>query len=151
MPHHIIIIMIASTLLVFLNSALFYEVLGITLRIIAKYHLKTRSLMFFLVAMIFFAHTLIIWIYAFVYWIMTHYFNFKPLSGLKIDDFFGYLYFSATTYSSLGIGDIIPHESMQFVVAVEVLNGLILIGWSVMVTYFAVQKLWDMHGIIGSK
>ena len=145
MQEHIFSVIIFSTILVFINSAIFYEIIAIALKIITKYHLRMRSLMFLLVAMIFFAHTTIIWLYAFVYWGMVHWLEFKPLSGMVYDDFWGYIYFSATTYSSLGIGDIVPHGVIRFVTAVEVLNGLILIGWSVSVTYFSVQKLWDMH------
>ena len=96
-------------------------------------------------ATIFFAHTTIIWIYAFAYWDMVHWLEFQPLEGLVYDDFWGYVYFSATTYSSLGIGDILSQGAMRFVTAVQVLNGLVLIGWLVSVTYFSVQKLWDMH------
>tara|TARA_R110002126_G_C10490543_1_gene503771 strand:+ start:13991 stop:14470 length:480 start_codon:yes stop_codon:yes gene_type:complete len=149
MAEHILTAIIISTLLVFITSAIFYEALCITLRIIAKHDLRTRPLMFFLVAAIFSAHTTVIWIYGVTYWTMVHSFGFEPLSGIAHDSFFGYIYFSAATYSSLGIGDVFPHGAMQFMTGVQVLNGLILIGWSIMVTYFSVQKLWDIHGIGG--
>lgn len=147
MEEHITTAIIISIVLVFLTSAVFYEILCITLRIISKHNLRTRPLMFFLVAAIFSAHTIAIWIYGFVYWTMVHSYGFEPLSGIAHDNFFGYIYFSAATYSSLGIGDVFPHGAMQFITGVQVLNGLMLIGWSVMVTYFSVQKLWDIHGI----
>jgi Co/Zn/Cd efflux system component len=76
---------------------------------------------------------------------MVHWLEFEQLGGIAYHDFWGYVYFSATTYSSLGIGDIVPYGAMRFITAVQVLNGLVLIGWSVSVTYFSVQKLWDMH------
>lgn len=145
MPEHIFSVIICSTILVFINSAIFYEIIALALKIITKYHLRMRSLMFLLVAMIFFAHTTIIWLYAFVYWLMVHWLQYQQLGGIMPNDFFGYVYFSATTYSSLGVGDILPYGAMRFVTAVEVLNGLVLIGWSVSVTYFSVQKLWDTH------
>ena len=101
--------------------------------------------MMFLVVAVFSAHTVAVWIYGTVYWVMVHTFGAEPLSGIAHDNFFGYIYFSAATYSSLGIGDVFPHGAMQFITGVQVLNGLVLIGWSVTVTYFAVQKLWDVH------
>ena len=124
-----------SIALVLLTTSIFYEILGVVLRIIAKRNLRNRPLMFFLA----------VWIYGTVYWVMVHTFGAEPLSGIAHDNFFGYIYFSAATYSSLGIGDVFPHGAMQFITGVQVLNGLVLIGWSVMVTYFAVQKLWDVH------
>ena len=134
-----------SIALVLLTTSIFYEILGVVLRIIAKRNLRNRPLMFFLVVAIFSAHPVAVWIYGTVYWVMVHTFGAEPLSGIAHDNFFGYIYFSAATYSSLGIGDVFPHGAMQFITGVQVLNGLVLIGWSVMVTYFAVQKLWDVH------
>ena len=134
-----------SIALVLLTTSIFYEILGVVLRITAKRNLRNRPLMFFLVVAIFSAHTVAVWIYGTVYWVMVHTFGAEPLSGIAHDNFFGYIYFSAATYSSLGIGDVFPHGAMQFITGVQVLNGLVLIGWSVMVTYFAVQKLWDVH------
>jgi len=134
-----------SIALVLVTTAIFYEILGIVLRIVARHDLRNRPLMFFLVVAIFSAHTIAVWIYGTVYWVMVHSFGVEPLSGIAHDNFFGYIYFSAATYSSLGIGDVFPHGAMQFITGVQVLNGLILIGWSVTVTYFAVQKLWDIH------
>lgn len=141
MPEAIII----SIILVLVTSSLFYEILGIALKVVAKHDLSNRRLMLFLVIAIFSAHTVAVWIYGTVYWVMVHTFGAEPLSGIAHDNFFGYIYFSAATYSSLGIGDVFPHGAMQFITGVQVLNGLVLIGWSVMVTYFAVQKLWDVH------
>ncbi len=137
--------LIISIVLVLFTTAIFYEILGVVLRVVAKHDLRGRLLMFFLVVSIFSAHTIAIWIYGAVYWVMVHTFGVEPLSGIAHDNFFGYIYFSAATYSSLGIGDVFPHGVMQFITGVQVLNGLVLIGWSVMVTYFSVQKLWDIH------
>lgn len=139
-------IILLSVFMVFLSTFLFYEVLSVVLKVISKNHLKTRPLMLFLVTAIFSAHTLAIWIYGLVYWVMVHTFHFKPLSGIDPNNFLGYIYFSAATYSSLGIGDVFPlSPAMQFLTGVQVLNGLMLIGWSVTFTYFSVQKLWDLH------
>lgn len=147
MNDNIPVAIVISVLLVLVTTAIFYEILCIVLKVVAKRNLRTRPLMYFLVIAIFSAHTIAVWIYGTVYWILVHSFGFEPLSGIAHDNFFGYIYFSAATYSSLGIGDVFPHGAMQFITGVQVLNGLMLIGWSVMFTYFAVQKLWEIHGI----
>lgn len=139
------IAILISVALVLITTAIFYEMLGLILKVIAKHDLRSRALMFVLVVGIFSAHTIAVWIYGTVYWVMVHIFGAEPLSGIAHDNFFGYIYFSAATYSSLGIGDVFPHGIMQFITGVQVLNGLMLIGWSVMFSYFAVQKLWDIH------
>lgn len=39
-------------------------------------------------------------------------------------------YFSFTSYTSLGIGDIVPHGHIRLLVGIEALVGLVLIGWT---------------------
>lgn len=39
-------------------------------------------------------------------------------------------YFSFTCYTSLGIGDIVPHGHVRLLAGIEALNGLVLIGWT---------------------
>lgn len=147
MTSYFIELILISVLLVLFTTAIFYEILHVILRIMSKRNMRPRPLMFFLVMSIFSAHSIAVWIYGSAYWIMVHTFGYEPLSGIDINDFFGYIYFSAATYSSLGIGDVFPHGAMQFVAGVEVLNGLMLIGWSVMFTYFSVEKLGQHHDI----
>lgn len=53
-----------SILLVLITTAIFYEILCIVLKVIAKRELRTRPLMFFLVVAIFSAHTIAVWICA---------------------------------------------------------------------------------------
>lgn len=133
--------------MVFMSAAIFYEITAIALKIITKFKLRERILMIFLVMAIFCAHTISVWIYALCYWIMENIFAFQELKGVTEHHFLDYVYFSAISYSSLGFGDIYPVGGMKFIASVEVLNGLIMIGWSVMLTYFSIQKLWDMHDL----
>ncbi len=41
-----------------------------------------------------------------------------------------YLYYSLVTYTSLGLGDILPIGELRLLTGVEALAGLLLIGWS---------------------
>ncbi len=147
MPDHTIAAIIISITLVIITSVIFYEILCFILRLVAKYDFKPRRLMLVLVLSIFAGHTFSVWLYGVVYWMLAHYFGFPALTGDYQEHFFAYIYFSAATYSSLGIGDVFPHGALRFIAGVEVLNGLMLIGWSVTFTYFAVQQLWETHGI----
>lgn len=148
MIEHLWEAIVLSILLILVSTAIFYEILSLTLIVIAKYHLHQRLLMLLLVVAIFSANIIAIFVYAVAYWGAVNWLGFEQLSGFDPTEFFGYIYFSAATYSSLGIGDIFPHGAAQLITGVEVLNGLILIGWSATFTYFSVQKLWDFHGIV---
>lgn len=151
MSEHIFTLIFISIIMVFLNSALFYELTALTLKTITKFKMRERPLMFFLVSSIFFAHTASVWIYAACYWVMVTFFNFQSLDGSTEHHFLDYVYFSAITYSSLGFGDIYPIGGIRFVASVEVLNGLVMIGWSIMITYFSIQRLWDTHWITNNR
>lgn len=76
---------------------------------------------------------------------MVEHFGLGSLAGHEINNMMHYVYFSAETYSSLGIGDLYPEGNLRFIAGVEVLNGLVLIGWSASFTYLAMEKFWDMH------
>ena len=50
--------------------------------------------------------------------------------------FIDFIYFSFSTYTTLGIGDIFITGDARLVAAIESLLGLILIAWSATVTYY---------------
>ena len=53
-----------------------------------------------------------------------------------------YIYFSATVYSSLGFGEIIPHGPLRQLVGVEALTGLVLIAWTASFSYMEMEQFW---------
>ncbi len=83
----------------------------------------------------FVAHALVIGLYALVYGFMTT----SPELGHLSGDFKGgaveFIYYSAVSYTSLGLGDIWPHGPVRLITSLEAINGLFLIGWSVTFTY----------------
>ena len=40
------------------------------------------------------------------------------------------LYFSTTTFATVGFGDVLPNEHWRILTALEGVNGFLLIGWS---------------------
>ena len=59
-----------------------------------------------------------------------------------------YLYFSIASYTTLGIGDIIPHGGMRIIAGIEALNGLVLITWSASFTYLTMERFWGKGATI---
>lgn len=53
-----------------------------------------------------------------------------------------HFYFSIASYTTLGIGDIVPHGTIRLVAGFEALNGLVLIAWSASFTYLMMERLW---------
>ena len=82
-----------------------------------------------------FSHTSQITLYAIVFYYLTQVMSYGHFSGDIGNQFIDYMYYSVVTYTSLGIGDVWPHGFVRLLTGVEALNGLFLIGWSIMYTY----------------
>ena len=140
----LLIIMAVCTTMVLLSIMLFYELLYVGGRWLNKHLHRPRYSIMVAVVLSFICHTLAVWIYAVVYyWIAGHGVLGDLHGEIHADGFLTYLYFSATTYSSLGFGDLYPSGPLRLLVAVEAINGLLLIGWSVTYTYVVTQRLFD--------
>jgi hypothetical protein len=63
--------------------------------------------------------------------------------SVKEPSFVEVLYFSASTYTSLGYGDIVPLGDSGLLAGSEALTGLVLIAWTASFTYFEMRAFWD--------
>jgi hypothetical protein len=82
-------------------------------------HAKQAAVILLVVFGIFALHTGEIWFYAIVYRILGETTGFEEA-----------LYFSTTTFASLGYGDIVLSPRWRILSAVEGANGVILFAWS---------------------
>lgn len=90
------------------------------------------------------AHSVEVWIFATSYYLMHH-----------AEDFFGHLqgnfegslldcvYFSFTTYTTLGTGDIEPIGDLRYLTGLESLAGLVLITWTASFLYLEMTRYWE--------
>lgn len=64
-------------------------------------------------------HTIEIWLYAVAYMVLG-----------ALQDFEAALYFSTTSFTTIGYGDVVLEKRWRLLGAVEGANGLLLFGWS---------------------
>ena len=64
-----------------------------------------------------------------------------PAPGHGFDDAF---YFSITSYTTLGIGDLYPTGALRIISGIEALNGLVMAGWTASLTYLYMEKFWHL-------
>jgi len=135
---------LVSVLMVLLSFLIHYEALYWISRYIPRVKLvHGRLRMMLVVTGVFAAHTLEVWAYAICFYLLSL-FGAGGLEGAVVStDFLEYLYFSAVTYSSLGLGEIFPTGAFRLLTGVEALNGLVLIGWSASFTYLYMEKFWN--------
>jgi len=137
--------MIASTLLVVLCILIHYEVLRLTSDHLGELPVSPRARILVGVIACFAAHTVEVWLYGVAYYVSIEAFALGGFGGQPAAGFEDSLYFSAVTYTSLGLGDYYPTRGLRLIAGVEALNGLMMISWSASFTYLAMEKYWPLH------
>ena len=102
----------------------------------------------------FFAHILEVLIFALAYYVYIQAEGFGQLIGGDLEghglfgtpssSFIDCIYFSLTSYTSLGFGDLAPTGWLGFLAGVEALTGLLLIAWTASFMYLEMQKHWKV-------
>ncbi|MGB8274031.1 MAG: ion channel [Alphaproteobacteria bacterium] len=143
--------MVTSVIVVGLTLIVHYEALRLASSALPKLPLPLRLRVLFVVFAAFLAHTIEVWLYAATYYVFVRVLGLGAFGGLQINDWHDYVYFSAITYTSLGLGDVFPLGQVRLITGVEALNGLLLIGWSASFTYLTMEKFWPLHVKGGAK
>lgn len=92
--------------------------------------LDQALLMLIAVFSLFALHAVEIWLYAALY-----------LGVGEMRDFEDALYFSTSTYATIGYGDLVLSRAWRIVGAIEGVNGIILLGWSTAFFVSIVRRL----------
>lgn len=88
------------------------------------------------------AHFIEVVIFATGFYITVEYAAIGNVKGEFSGDFREYIYFSLTSYTSLGIGDVYPYGPVRLITGIEALTGLLMIGWSASITYLCMHNAW---------
>lgn len=88
------------------------------------------------------AHAIEVWCFALTYYLMIRDGEWGSLSGNFDGSFMDCVYFSFTTYTTIGFGDISPMGNLKFLTGVQALTGLVLISWTASFLFIEMQKYW---------
>lgn len=89
------------------------------------------------------AHAVEVWIFAFSYYYMHKSDGWGYFQGNFEGTLMDCVYFSFTTYTTLGTGDIEPIGDLRYLTGLESLTGLVLITWSASFLYLEMTRYWD--------
>ncbi len=89
------------------------------------------------------AHALEVWVFALSYFWMHHAQGWGHFEGNFKGTLLDCAYFSFTTFTTLGIGDIAPHGELRYLVGLEALTGFVLITWTASFLYLEMTRYWD--------
>jgi hypothetical protein len=146
-----LIICAISCVALSLATLVTYEVLRVVWRLLPKLSMAPRLRVLFMMAPMFLIHITNIWLFGLMYFLLENQKNMGHLTGsirpaeMSYESFIERLYFSASTYASLGLGDIYPAGDLRMLASAEVLCGLLMIGWTVSFTYLVMENFWSLQ------
>jgi hypothetical protein len=89
------------------------------------------------------AHSVEIWIFGFSYYFMNLADGWGNLKGNFDGSLMDCIYFSFTTFTTLGFGDIEPVGALRYLTGLESLTGLVLITWTASFLFVEMQRYWN--------
>ncbi len=131
-----------TTLIVVLCVVLHYEALSLYSRLLRSLHLAQRLRILVLIFAILAIHVVEIWIFGFGYWGLSSTPGHGALIASHPVGLLDHVYFSAVSYTTLGLGDIAPVGAIRFLTGTEALTGFVLVTWSASFTFVEMQRLW---------
>lgn len=88
------------------------------------------------------AHAVEVWIFALSFFWMHHADGWGEFEGNFEGSLMDCVYFSFTTYTTLGFGDVVPHGDLRYLTGLEALTGLVLITWTASFLYLEMTRYW---------
>lgn len=132
----------ACLLLVMLTTVVHYEVLRLMAVRLPHFSMPARAKLIVVIFGAFIAHFAEIALYAGAIFLLLRVAGVGTLGDSAHATLTQCLYYSAETFSSLGYGDVAPKGSLRLLAGMEVLNGLLLIGWTASFTYISMERFW---------
>jgi hypothetical protein len=76
------------------------------------------------------------------YFLLVQHWDAGSITGLTTTSLPDFVYFSATTYTTVGFGDAVPAGAIRFLAGMEALTGFVMITWSASYTFLEMQRDW---------
>ncbi|PHS32705.1 MAG: ion transporter [Methylophaga sp.] len=119
-----------------------YEFLYQLAEKLPNYNIRPRYRVLSGVFVILIAHVIEIWLFALGYFLMINVEGLGTLAGNFDQSLLDCSYFSFTSFTTVGFGDIEPLGHIRFLTGFESLTGLVLITWSASFLFLEMQKYW---------
>lgn len=133
-------IVLITTLAVALAIGLHYSALVSTTKLLSHFHGAHPASIVLALFLAVLAHLSEIVIFAIAWQVMYS----MDLLTFSVDSptFLDIVYFSGTTYTTVGYGDIVLTGHGRIMSVVEGVMGLVLIAWTASFTYFEMNRKW---------
>jgi len=137
------VVFLLNCLVVAIVVLIHYEFLYRFSRMIPKMKIRHRFRILASVFSALIAHTIEIWVFAVAYYYLHQIDGWGSLSGNFNGSMMDCVYYSFTTFTTLGFGDIEPLGHIRYLTGLESLTGLVLITWTASFLYYEMQRYWN--------
>jgi len=131
-----------NTLIIAAAVAIHYEMLNWLSIRVPNMTIRNRARVVVALLGAIFAHIVEIWMFAFAYYFTINTEKMGSFEGNFDGNLYDCFYFSITTYTTVGYGDIAPLGEVRFLAGLEALTGLVLITWTAPFLFVEMQKFW---------
>ena len=138
-----LLVFLVNSLVIALTVVIHYEFLYRFTILMPRMRVRHRFRIVFGVFGALTAHALEVWIFAVSFYFMHHADGWGHLEGNFTGELLDFVYFSFTSYTTLGTGDIEPFGDLRFLTGLESLTGLLLITWTASFLYLQMTRYWD--------
>ena len=136
-------VFIVNIFVIGLAVGIHYEFLRQITKLMPRLHFRHRLRIVLGVFLALTAHAVEVWIFAISYFLMNRSENWGQLTGNFDGSLLDCVYFSFTSYTTLGTGDIVPMGDLRFLTGLESLTGLVLITWTASFLYLEMTRYWE--------
>mgnify|MGYP005827133195 CR=1 FL=1 len=135
-------VFIVNSIIIAVVVLLHYEILRQLTKFLPKLKIRHNFKIVLGVFGALLAHMIEVWVFAIAYYTMIQFEGWGSLEGNSSGSLMDCAYFSFTTYTTLGFGDIQPIGSIRYLTGIESLTGLVLVTWTASFLYFEMQSYW---------
>ena len=130
---------VVITAAVLIHYEFLYRVTALLPRLRIRHRLRILAIV--LIALT--AHSAEVWVFGIAFYLMHASEGWGHLQGNFDATLMDCIYFSFTTYTTLGTGDIEPFGDLRYLTGLESLTGLVLITWTASFIYLEMTRYWE--------
>lgn len=135
-------VIFATVLLVGLTIGLHYEALQRLNQAMPRWNLARHPRVLIMMFCILAVHIAEIWLFGVGIYLIVQLPELGQVVGAEPLSLLDAVYASATTYSTLGYGDLVPQGAVRVLFGTEALVGLLMITWSASFAYLEMARYW---------
>jgi hypothetical protein len=120
-----------------------YEGLSLVSRLMVRLkHVPRRQKVLYTVLGVLVLHVIEIWLFGATLWACLQLPDAGGIAGAEAGSLLDAVYLSASSYTTVGFGDVAPLGPIRFVAGTEALVGFVMITWSASFTFIEMQRYW---------